>query len=165
MGGGGALIAAQRTPTLKAAISMAGWNPAGQYRSMRVPTLMFAGTADPLAGGQSQGFYRSIPAATPKMLYEVRGGSHSVANSPRGHGGKVGLFGLSWLKTYLEGDTRYKQFLTQRPTGLSTFTTNVSSAPVSGAPPAEGEEAPTTPEAPPAPEAEAAPAPQAEAAP
>ncbi|MET0341307.1 MAG: hypothetical protein ABW252_09900, partial [Polyangiales bacterium] len=120
MGGGGSLIAAARTPGLKAAISMCGWNPGGQYRSMTVPSLMFAATSDPLAGGQSQGFYASIPASTPKLIYEVQGGSHNVANSPRGHGGVIGRFGLSWLKTYLEGDTRYKQFLTQKPSGVRT---------------------------------------------
>ena len=125
MGGGGSLIAAARTPTLKAAISMCGWNPGGNYRNMRVPSLMFAATSDPLAGGQSQGFYRSIPEETPKLLFEVSGGSHSVANSPRGHNGTVGLFGLSWLKTYLVGDQRYKQFLTKQPAGLRTFQTNV----------------------------------------
>jgi dienelactone hydrolase len=125
MGGGGSLIAAARTPTLKAAISMCGWNPGGNYRTMRVPSLMFAATSDPLAGGQSQGFYRSIPEETPKLLFEVSGGSHSVANSPRGHNGTVGLFGLSWLKTYLVGDQRYKQFLTKQPAGLRTFQTNV----------------------------------------
>ena len=125
MGGGGSLIAANKTPGLKAAISMCGWNPGGQYRQMTVPSLMFAATSDPLAGGQSQGFYRSIPETTPKMVFEVQGGSHNVANSPRGHGGRVGLFGLSWMKTYLVGDTRYKQFLLQKPTGLATFLSNV----------------------------------------
>jgi len=125
MGGGGTLIAAQRTPTLKATISMCGWNPGGQFRTMTVPSLMFAATSDPLAGGQSQGFYASIPETTPKLLFEVQGGSHQYANSPRGQSSKVGLFGLSWLKTYLVGDDRYKQFLTKQPTGLKTFKTNV----------------------------------------
>lgn len=125
MGGGGSLIAAQRTPTLKAAISMCGWNPGGTYPNMKVPSLMFAATSDPLAGGQASGFYRSIPESTPKLIFEVQGGSHGYANNPSGHGSKVGLFGLSWLKTYLVGDERYKKFLTQKPTGMSSFQTNV----------------------------------------
>jgi hypothetical protein len=68
MGGGGTLIAAEDTPTLKAAISMCGWNPGGRYPMMKVPSLMFASLGDPLAGGQSQGFYSGIPDSTPKML-------------------------------------------------------------------------------------------------
>jgi dienelactone hydrolase len=125
MGGGGSLIAANSTPALKAAISMCGWNPGARYAQMKVPSLMFAATSDPLAGGQSQGFYASIPESTPKMIFEVQGGSHNVANSPRGHGGKVGLFGLSWLKIHLVGDDRYKSLITSKPSGLATFKTNL----------------------------------------
>ena len=125
MGGGGSLLAANKTPTLKAAISMCGWNPGGSYAQMKVPSLMFAATSDPLAGGQSQGFYRSIPEATPKLLFEVQGGSHNIANNPSSLSGKIGLFGLSWLKLHLSGDTRYQQFLVSKPSGLATFQTTL----------------------------------------
>jgi len=125
MGGGGSLIAANKTPTLKAAISMCGWNPGGSYGQMKVPSLMFAATSDPLAGGQSQGFYRSIPEQTPKLLFEVQGGSHNIANNPSSLSGKIGLFGLSWLKLHLSGDRRYQEFLVTKPAGLATFQTNV----------------------------------------
>jgi hypothetical protein len=51
------------------------------------------------------------PASTAKMLFEVQGSSHNVANSPKNHGNVIGAYGLSWMKTHLEGDTRYKKFL------------------------------------------------------
>jgi dienelactone hydrolase len=125
MGGGGTLLAANDHPELKAVVSMCAWNPGFQYTKDTVPTLMFAGTADTLAGGQSQGFYTSIPAMTPKLLYEVNGGSHFVSNDPAGENKQIGLFGLSWLKVYLVGDDRYKQFLLVKPMNAATYTTNL----------------------------------------
>jgi dienelactone hydrolase len=125
MGGGGTLLAANDHPDLKASISMCGWNPGVTYPKDTVPTLMFAATADPLAGGQSQGFYASIPMTTPKELYEVNGGSHFIANDPANENKQIGLYGLSWLEVYLVGDTRYEQFLTVMPMNSSTFTNNL----------------------------------------
>jgi pimeloyl-ACP methyl ester carboxylesterase len=95
------------------------------YTKITVPTLMFAGTADTLAGGQSQGFYSSIPAMTPKELYEVNGGSHFVANDPAGENKQIGLMGLSWLEVFLVGDDRYRTFLKTKPMNAATFTNNL----------------------------------------
>jgi dienelactone hydrolase len=125
MGGGGTLIASSSTPGLKAAITLAAWSPGVSFSDERVPVLLFAGGSDAVAGGQSQGFFTSIPDSTPKMLFEVRGGSHSVANSPNGGNGEVGRYGLSWLKVFLEGDERYRPFLLQEPTQDSDFRQNL----------------------------------------
>ena len=126
MGGGGTLQAANATPSFKAAMVLAGWDPGGRYTRNTVPTIFFAGTSDPLAGGQSQGHYRSIPESTPKLLWEVRGAGHNVGNNPAGQGGAIGRYGLSFLKVFLEGDDRYKQFLTATPPGRpATYTTNI----------------------------------------
>jgi dienelactone hydrolase len=125
MGGGGALIASNRTPSLKAAISMCGWNPGGFYSMMTVPSLMFASLGDPLAGGQSQGFYASIPEMTPKMMIEAGIGDHWVANNPANLSGMIGRYGLSWLKVFLVGDERYRQFLLQMPPGTTDYASNV----------------------------------------
>lgn len=111
MGGGGTLISAANNPTiLKAAVSFAAWGPTGGSKN-KVPVLMFEATADVLAAGMSDGFYKETPASTPKMLFEVEGSSHNVANSPKNHGNIIGAYGLSWLKVYLEGDERYRPFL------------------------------------------------------
>jgi dienelactone hydrolase len=125
MGGGGTLIAASAHPELKAAVGLAAWSPGVTFPEDRVPTLLFAGTADTLAGGQSQGFYSSIPESTPKMLYEVAGGRHSVANEPTGADGEVGIFGLSWLKVFLEGDERYHPLLLSPPSQEADFFSNL----------------------------------------
>jgi dienelactone hydrolase len=125
MGGGGALIAANGNSELKAAIPLAAWSPGATFPENEVPTLMFAGTADTLAGGQSRGFYDSIPESTPKMLYEIDGGEHDVANTPEGADRQVGLYGLSWMKVFLEGDERYRELLLLPPTQPADFSTNL----------------------------------------
>jgi dienelactone hydrolase len=111
MGGGGTLIAASANPELKAAVSFAAWGPSGGA-SNKVPVLMFEATADGLAAGMSDGYYRAVPETVPKMLFEVSGSSHNVANDPANHSGTIGLYGLSWWKVFLEGDERYRKFLT-----------------------------------------------------
>ena len=126
MGGGGTLIAAAANPTLKAATSFAAWGPTGGANN-KVPALMFEATADVLAASMSDSYYAATPETTPKMLFEVSGSSHNVANSPTNHEGIIGLYGLSWWKVFMEGDTRYKQFLIAAKPSITTskFKTNV----------------------------------------
>ena len=126
MGGGGTLIAASQTPTLKAAIGLCAWGPHGGDMD-KVPALMFEGTADALAAGMSDSYYQAIPDSVPKMLFEVAGADHFYANDPATYDGIVGLYGLSWMKVFLEGDMRYKQFLTGSKPDITTmkFATNV----------------------------------------
>lgn len=126
MGGGGTLIAASQTPTLKAGIGLCAWGPTGGAMT-KVPMLMFEGTADALAAGMSDGYYMQMPDSTPKMLFETAGADHFYANDPASQGGIIGLYGLSWMKVFLEGDMRYKQFLTAPKPSIATnkFATNV----------------------------------------
>jgi dienelactone hydrolase len=125
MGGGGTLLAAVDNPSLKAAMAICPWNPVHDYSGDKVPSLMFAGTLDVLAGGQSQGFYQSIPESTPKLLWEVSGADHFFANDPAGQSGAVGRYGLSFVKVFLEGDERYRQFLKEKGPNASDFRTNM----------------------------------------
>lgn len=125
MGGGGTLIAASKNPSLKAAVSFAAWGPSGGGMN-KVPALMFEGTVDPLAAGMSEPYYDQVPDSTPKMLFEVNGAGHDVANNPRNSMNMIGLYGLSWFKVYLEGDMRYKQFLlAPKPSITAKFETNL----------------------------------------
>jgi len=126
MGGGGTLLVANEDPKLKATISLCGWNPGYPYTKIMSPALMFASLGDPLAGGQSQGFYRSIPEATPKMLIEMGAADHFLANNPNSTSGTVGRYGLAWLKVFLEGDERYRKFLQKEPAVPTTdFQSNI----------------------------------------
>jgi dienelactone hydrolase len=128
MGGGGTLIAASKTPSLKAVVSFAAWGPTGG-RNNTVPALMFEGTNDALAAGMSEPFYRDVPETTPKMVFEVQGAPHEVANNPKNSNGIIGSYGLSWFKVFLEGDERYRQFLTKPFPSICTKTcaTNLKS--------------------------------------
>jgi dienelactone hydrolase len=132
MGGGGTWLNANMHPELKSGITLAGHiatqaGGAGQFTTVTVPVLMLAGDADTsiLGLGMSQPVYEAIPESTPKMLYEVSGASHFDI-SPDIGGGLFGLFGLSWQKTFLEGDERYRQFLSlPQPDNASDYRTNV----------------------------------------
>jgi dienelactone hydrolase len=126
-GGGGTLIVANTTPSLKAVFAMEPWNvntslQVGTYPNDTVPTLIFAGTSDGLAGPPMPATqYDSIPTTTLKMLYEITNGTHYVSTSPTSSTTdmapdsqstpNVARFGLSWLKVYLECDPRFYQFL------------------------------------------------------
>jgi dienelactone hydrolase len=130
MGGGATWLAAAMNSTLKSAVSFAGHIATALNQDVTknsVPTLLLAGQNDTLilGGGMSQPVYDQIPESTPKMVWEVSGAGHDVANSPSGTGGAIGRYGLSWQKVYLEGDMRYRKFLLEMPPSSSYFKTNV----------------------------------------
>jgi hypothetical protein len=52
---------------------------------------------------------------------EVAGGPHDIANNPASADGEIGRYGLSWLKVFLEGDERYRQFLLETLSRQSDF--------------------------------------------
>ena len=123
-------------PELKAVFAMEPWNPNTTYPMDTVPTLMFAGTSDGLAGPpMPQDQYMSIPATTPKILYEITNGGHYVSTSPTNSTtdmapdtastANIARFGLSWLKVYLECDTRFRQFMLVKPSDAAEFDTTV----------------------------------------
>lgn len=133
MGGGGALLAAQSNPELKAVISLAGHHAtAGGARAvagnLTVPTLLLAGATDPgiLGGGnQSQQVFDVLGDATPKMLYEIAGAGHFVWGTPGTNDGASGRYALSWQKVFLDGDERYRPFLLEEGPNASDFRTNL----------------------------------------
>ncbi len=132
MGGGGTWLNANTHPELKTGISLAGHiatqiGGAGQFTMVTVPVLLLAGSADTeiLGLGMSQPVYEAIPESTPKILYEVDGATHFDI-SPSTGGGLFGMYGLSWQKVFLEGDERYRKFLTgPEPNNASDFRSNV----------------------------------------
>jgi dienelactone hydrolase len=130
MGGGGTWLAAAMHPELKSAVSFAGHIATALDQDVSkttVPTLLLAGQNDTaiLGGGMSQPVYDQIPASTPKMVWEVSGAGHDVANDPAGTGGAIGRYGLAWQKVFLEGDMRYRKFLLEMPPMSSYFKTTV----------------------------------------
>jgi predicted dienelactone hydrolase len=95
---------------------------------VKVPTILFAGSADPgFLGGdmQSQKVYNAIPASTPKLLYETNGGGHWDFNTPKNLNYATGSYGLAFQKTFLEGDERYRKFLLVKGPNASDWQSNI----------------------------------------
>ena len=132
MGGGASLLDASMTPDMKSVVTVAehlATSPgqSAPLKSLKVPALMFAGTADTaiLGLGMSQPAYDAIPDDTTKMLYEVRDADHFYFNTPKALGGVVGKYALAWQKIFLEGDLRYKKLLGQKGPMASDFRSNL----------------------------------------
>jgi dienelactone hydrolase len=124
MGGGGTWITADAHPELKVAVSLCGWIIGAQGSMTKVPSLQLAVSDDELAAGMSQPIYAAIPDSTPKMLVEWQAGGHWTNNTPTNQDKQVGRYGLVWVKIFLEGDDRYRQFLKVMPQGSSDFKSN-----------------------------------------
>ena len=118
MGGGGSLEAAQDQPTLQAAIPLAPWNTQKTWSSLRVPTFIIGGEADSVApvATHSEPFYNSIPASAEKAYMELNGASHFFPNTSNT---TVAKYMISWLKRFVDNDTRYEQFLCPAPNDSS----------------------------------------------
>ncbi|HEV2781790.1 MAG TPA: alpha/beta hydrolase [Actinophytocola sp.] len=116
MGGGGSLAAANARPSLQAAIPLAPWHTTKSWPGIRVPTLIIGGESDTVApvATHSEPFYVSMFSAPEKAYLELNNASHffpQTANVPQAS------MMISWLKAFVDNDTRYLQFLCPGPTG------------------------------------------------
>ncbi|MFE6610466.1 alpha/beta hydrolase family protein [Amycolatopsis sp. NPDC057786] len=114
MGGGGSLEAAQDRPSLQAAVPLAAWNTQKSWSSLRVPTFIIGGESDSVAPVSSHSipFYTSIPASSEKAYMELDNASHFFPNTANT---TMAKYTLSWLKRFVDNDTRYEQFLCPAP--------------------------------------------------
>ncbi|MEU6731254.1 alpha/beta hydrolase [Nonomuraea wenchangensis] len=109
MGGGGALDAALRRPSLQAAIGNAPHLPSGSLAGDRVPTLIYAMQNDTLVPpSRLTTLYDTIPATTEKAYIEVAGAGHNYIGQPST---TLARTMIPWLKIFIDNDTRYSQFL------------------------------------------------------
>jgi len=130
MGGGGAQMAAVLDTTLKAVMALAPWQNTQLTETAfnhPVPTLIFSGEKDPTAPASmhATAHYNYTPQATSKLLFEVKNGNHSVANTPEGGNGDVGRIAIAWLKNFLVGQPCYCPLLLDPPVSASKYVTNV----------------------------------------
>ncbi|WP_414938444.1 alpha/beta hydrolase family protein [Amycolatopsis sp. cmx-11-51] len=114
MGGGGSLEAAQDRPSLQAAVPLAPWNTQKSWSSLRVPTFVIGGESDAVApvASHSIPFYTSIPAAAEKAYMELDNASHFFPNTVNT---TMAKYTISWLKRFVDNDTRFEQFLCPAP--------------------------------------------------
>ncbi|MFG2051394.1 ricin-type beta-trefoil lectin domain protein [Micromonospora sp. NPDC048935] len=110
MGGGGALSAAIRRPSLKAVVGIAPYSPSSNLANDRVPTMIFAGQADTVVTpSYATGLYNSLPATTESTYLEVAGADHGFMVG-RSNPVMVRTM-LPFVKMFVDNDTRYSQFL------------------------------------------------------
>jgi dienelactone hydrolase len=117
MGGGGSLEASSDRPSLQAAVPLAPWNLDKSWSELRVPTMIIGGESDSVAsvGSHSIPFYNSISQAE-KAYLELNNASHFF---PQTTNTLTGKFMVTWLKRFVDNDTRYEQFLCPGPSGSS----------------------------------------------
>ncbi|MBL1065402.1 dienelactone hydrolase family protein [Streptomyces sp. 7-21] len=114
MGGGGALEAAESDPSLRAAIPLTGWNLDKDFSGVEVPTLVIGAENDSIAPVRthSEPFYESLPGTGGKAYLELAGASHFAPNLPND---TISAYTVSWLKRFVDDDTRYEEFLCPGP--------------------------------------------------
>ncbi|SDU28434.1 alpha/beta hydrolase family protein [Halopseudomonas salegens] len=116
MGGGGTIRVAGEG-RIKAAIPLAPWDTSNfPSRQVAAPTLIFACESDTVArvGSHASPFYNSISGSIDKAFVELDNGNHYCANGGNDRGrydAVLGRMGVSWMKRFLDEDTRYSQFL------------------------------------------------------
>ncbi|MEV0564069.1 alpha/beta hydrolase [Dactylosporangium sp. NPDC050588] len=116
MGGGGSLAAATTRPALQAAIPLTPWNTTKTWSTVQVPTLIIGAENDSVApvASHAEPFYTSLPASLDKAYLELNNASHSA---PTSSNVTVAKYSISWLKRFVDNDTRYEQFLCPKPSG------------------------------------------------
>ncbi|MFD6418760.1 alpha/beta hydrolase [Streptomyces sp. NPDC060194] len=114
MGGGGSLEAAKSRTSLKAAIPLTGWNLDKTWPELRTPTLVVGADGDTVApvSSHSEPFYESLPGSLSKAYLELNGANHFTPNSSDT---TIAKYSVSWLKRFIDDDTRYEQFLCPLP--------------------------------------------------
>lgn len=114
MGGGGTLEAAKSRPSLQAAIPLTPWNTDKSWPEVRTPTLIFGADGDTIASVSSHAepFYGSLPSSTDKAYLELNSATHFTPNSSNT---TIAKYSISWLKRFVDNDTRYEQFLCPLP--------------------------------------------------
>ncbi|MFH8753654.1 alpha/beta hydrolase [Streptomyces rimosus] len=114
MGGGGSLEAAKDRPSLQAAIPLTGWNLDKTWPEIRVPTLLIGADGDTIApvATHSQLFYQSLPSTLDRAYLELNNATHFTPNRPDT---TIAKYSVSWLKRFIDNDTRYEQFLCPLP--------------------------------------------------
>ncbi len=132
MGGGGAQIAAKLDPSIKTVIALCPWLETSllteEYINHGKPILFLSAEYDAIANANLHATpqYQLSSENSPKLIYEVSGAGHTVANFPTGGNGEVGIMAVSWLKKYLLEEDCYCPILLQEPETASMFTTNIN---------------------------------------
>ncbi|MFD5653930.1 alpha/beta hydrolase family protein [Streptomyces sp. NPDC127039] len=114
MGGGGTLEAAKSRPSLQAAIPLTPWNLDKSWPEVSTPTLVVGADGDTIApvASHAEPFYSGLPSSTDRAYLELNNATHF---SPNTSNTTIAKYSVSWLKRFIDDDTRYEQFLCPLP--------------------------------------------------
>ncbi|MGW0912659.1 bis(hydroxyethyl) terephthalate hydrolase [Streptomyces sp. NPDC002784] len=114
MGGGGSLEAAKTRPSLQAAIPLTPWNTDKTWPELTTPTLIVGADGDTVASVSSHAepFYNSLSSGLDRAYLELNNATHFTPNSSNT---TIAKYSISWLKRFIDNDTRYEQFLCPLP--------------------------------------------------
>ncbi len=114
MGGGGSLEAAKSRPGLQAAIPLTPWNLDKSWPELSTPTLIVGADGDTVApvASHAEPFYTGLPSSLDRAYLELNNATHF---SPNSSNTTIAKYSVSWLKRFIDNDTRYEQFLCPLP--------------------------------------------------
>ncbi|CAL9346503.1 alpha/beta hydrolase [Streptomyces sp. DH-12] len=114
MGGGGSLEAAKDRPSLQAAIPLTPWNLDKTWSEVRTPTLIFGADGDSVAPvtTHAEPLYNGLPSSLDRAYLELNNATHFTPNSSNT---TIAKYSISWLKRFIDNDTRYERFLCPLP--------------------------------------------------
>ncbi len=150
-GGAGALTAALRRPSLKTVVGLAPGAPGGglNLANLHMPTMILSGQNDPtVTPSYVSGLWNSLPTSTQRAWVEIAGADHLFFT--RANNTEDRLL-VPWLKTFLDNDARYPQFLCPAladSTGISNYRNSCPLVPPAGptsSPTASASPSPTNP--------------------
>ncbi|MDQ1041184.1 dienelactone hydrolase [Streptomyces sp. V3I8] len=120
MGGGGSLEASKDRPSLQASIPLTPWNTDKTWPEIKTPTLVVGADGDTVApvSSHAEPFYTSMPSVLNRAYLELNGATHSA---PTSSNTTVAKYSVSWLKRFIDNDTRYEQFLCPLPPASTTI--------------------------------------------
>ena len=125
LGGGASLTIANSYPNdVVGALGFNPYDPTTTFSAIIAPTLVITGQDDPTAPPAQHGLrqYNSMSASILKEYVEIAGGNHQSALLPATIPGQ---YAVSWIKFTVEGDARYRPFLDEVASGVSTFETTL----------------------------------------
>ncbi|MFE1440455.1 alpha/beta hydrolase family protein [Streptomyces sp. NPDC058739] len=120
MGGGGTLEAVKSRPSLQAAIPLTPWNLDKTWPEVTTPTLIVGADGDTIApvASHAEPFYGSLPSGTDRAYLELNNATHFTPNASST---TIAKYSVSWLKRFIDNDTRYEQFLCPLPSPSPTI--------------------------------------------
>ncbi|MBW3613505.1 MAG: hypothetical protein KY392_06565, partial [Chloroflexi bacterium] len=100
--------------SLQATVPLAAYHTDKTWPEVVSPSLLIGAEKDTVApvGTHSEPFYESLPGTLQKAYAELNEAGHNTTNSDNAPTSRLSV---SWLKRFVDNDTRYSQFLCPPP--------------------------------------------------